>query len=213
MKQVHDLESAILNQARRLAAEYLQRAKQSRDNILREANERLRLREEREVLVAKAMADRLYRRTVQASELKLQKEMDHLRWALVRDVEDRLLDRAKQLAKDEETYLPLLQQFLAQGGKAIPADELVAEVNSHDHERIAADWEKFALQAAPEKRVLLSRDPIECSGGVLIRSRDNRVRIDNTFEGRLERLRDPIRQVIVERLLVSAGDQGTLFQT
>ncbi|MCB1831331.1 MAG: ATPase, partial [Gammaproteobacteria bacterium] len=86
MDQVEELEQAILAQANRLASEYRERAERSRDNILREAGERLHLREEREVLLAKAKAERAYRRRVQANELQLRKEMDHLRWNLVEEV-------------------------------------------------------------------------------------------------------------------------------
>jgi len=75
MDQITELEAAILQRANRLAAEFRQRAERSRDNILREASDRLRLREEREVLLAKALAERAYRRQVQASELKLRAQM------------------------------------------------------------------------------------------------------------------------------------------
>ena len=43
MDQVKELETAILERAHRLASEYRQRAERSRDNILRDAHERLRL--------------------------------------------------------------------------------------------------------------------------------------------------------------------------
>ena len=57
MDQVKELETAILKRAHRLASEYRGRAEHSRDNILRDAHERLRLREDREVLLAKAQAE------------------------------------------------------------------------------------------------------------------------------------------------------------
>ena len=85
MDQVTELESAILQRANRLAAEFKQRAERSRDNILREASDRLRLREEREILAAKTQAERSYRQRVQAAEIKHQEELDRLRWDLVRD--------------------------------------------------------------------------------------------------------------------------------
>jgi len=101
MDQVKALEAAILKRADHLAAEYRQRAERSRDNILRDAHERLRLREDREVLLSKAQADRTYRRMVQANELKLHKEMDHLRWNLVEGVRERLGDLMQSLTNDE----------------------------------------------------------------------------------------------------------------
>jgi V/A-type H+/Na+-transporting ATPase subunit E len=59
--------------------------------------------------------------------------------------------------------------------------------------------------------VTLSKEPIETLGGVLVTSRDQRIRVDNTYEGRLERLRPAVQQVILERLLPSGFDTGNLF--
>lgn len=207
MSQVDQLESAILARAHSLAQEYRKRAERSRDNILREAGERLHLREEREVLLAKALAERAYRRKVQASELKLHKQMDLLRWNLVQGVMERLAERMQQLVQDEQTYLPLLQAYLAEGTEAIEREELVAEVSATDLKRLQPHWEEF-VRSATNKSVQLSQDPIDSLGGVLIRSIDNRIRLDNTFEGRLERLHDRLHQQIVERLLPSGSETG-----
>jgi len=207
MSQVDQLESAILARAHSLAQEYRKRAERSRDNILREAAERLHLREEREVLLAKALSERAYRRKVQASELKLHKQMDLLRWNLVQGVMERLGERMEQLVQDEQTYLPLLRAYIAEGAEAIERQELVAEVSAMDLKRLQPRWDEL-VRAATSKTVRLDPDPIESLGGVLIRSTDNRIRFDNTFEGRLERLHDRLHQQIVERLLPSSSDAG-----
>jgi V/A-type H+-transporting ATPase subunit B len=52
-RQAEGLESSLLATAKSLAQGYLERGRQGRDHILAEANERLRLREEREVATAK----------------------------------------------------------------------------------------------------------------------------------------------------------------
>jgi V/A-type H+-transporting ATPase subunit E len=44
-----------------------------------------------------------------------------------------------------------------------------------------------------------------------VESEDGRIRVDNTFEGRLERLRARIQQAILERLLPGGLDTGNLF--
>ena len=207
MSQVDQLESAILARAHSLAQEYRKRAERSRDNILREASERLHLREDREVLLAKALSERAYRRKVQASELKLHKQMDLLRWNLVQGVTERLAERMQQLVQDEATYLPLLQAYIAEGAEAIERDELVAEVNATDLKRLQPRWDEF-VRAAADKPVQLSQDPRDSLGGVLIRSADNRIRLDNTFEGRLQRMHDRLHQQIVERLLPSGSETG-----
>lgn len=199
--QVTELESAILQRAKRLAAEFRERAEHSRDKILRDAHERLHLQEEREVLLAKARAERAYRRKVQANELRFQKEMDHLRWDLVEGILEQLTDKIRDLTEDEERYLPVLSALLAAGVKALDQPHLIAEVNAHDLELLSPIWERFATEAVPGRQITLGTTAIETLGGVLIRSKDNRLRLDNTFEGRRERLASQLHQVIIQRLL------------
>ena len=59
--------------------------------------------------------------------------------------------------------------------------------------------------AANGKRIQLSTLPVDTLGGILIRSDDNRIRVDNTFEGRLDRLGRRLHQTIIERLLPEGG--------
>ena len=211
MDQVSELESAILARADRLASEYRERAQRSCDNILREAHEHLRLREEREVLLAKARADRAYRRKVQANELKLHEEMDHLRWNLVEGVRERLTDKITALANNGEEYLPLLKTLLAKGAEEVERDELIAEVNARDLERLQPLWPQLAKEVAPTKSIKLSGTPIDTLGGVLVRSTDNRIRLNNTFEGRMERFSNRLHQIIIERLLPGGIENNVIF--
>lgn len=199
---VEALEAALLARAKRLAEEYLSRAQHSRDRIIEEANERLRLREEREILAAKAIAERVYRRQVQASELKLQGKLDRLRWEWVQAVVQDLHHQCKVLATDKSRYLPVLQRLLAAGAAAIEREELIAEINQQDLGRLQTTWKTFAAETAPDKCVVLSSEPLTCSGGVRVVSKDGRIRVDNTFEGRLERLAEELHQSIMERLFV-----------
>jgi V/A-type H+-transporting ATPase subunit E len=212
VNQVDDLESAILARANRLADEYRQRAQRSRDNILQEASDRLRLREEREVLMAKADAERSYRRKVQSSELRFHKEMDHLRWSLVQGVRERLKARLAELVEDEDRYFPLLKAYLRQGAEQVEAAELVAELNARDLERLRPRWAAFSAEAAPGKRITPAPLPFDAIGGVLVHSADNRIRLNNTFEGRMERLDNLLFQTIVERLLPTTNAmKGTVL--
>jgi V/A-type H+-transporting ATPase subunit E len=211
MDQVTELESAILQRASRLAVEFRQRAERSRDNILREASDRLRLREEREVLLAKALAERAYRRQVQANELKLRAQMDQVRWNLARSVQERLLERSKDFAKDPERYLPVLARLLAAALREFPADvPVVAQLNVGDRHRLAPTWTEFVQDAVPGRTVPLSDETLHSTGGVVVRTPDNRIRVDNTFEGRLERLETRIYQTIVERLFPGQADMQSL---
>ncbi|CAK0747611.1 V-type ATP synthase subunit E [Gammaproteobacteria bacterium] len=205
LANVEELERALLARAQTLAEEYLERARRSRDRILDEENERLSLREDREVLAAKALAERTYRRQVQQAELTRQEEFDRLRWTLIRGVMDILAERLARIAHDEEHYLPILSQFLAHAAHAIERKDLVCEINATDLHRLHARWDSFSRVAVPDHHIILHHEPRHCSGGLLLRTTDDRIRVDNTFEGRLARMEEQLERVIRKRLFATAG--------
>lgn len=211
MNQVQELEQAILARAERLAGEYRDRANRSRDSILREAAERLRMRESREESIAKTLADRTFRQQVQASELKMQTHLDRMRWNLVQDVERALAGRMKAFSEDLGRYEPWLESLIVRAANLIEEKSLVVSANARDLHRLAERWDAILETLPSHKTVILSKEPIETLGGVLVASRDRRIRINNTYEGRLERLRAAVQQVILERLLPSGFDTGNLF--
>jgi V/A-type H+-transporting ATPase subunit E len=201
MNQVEALEKAILDHANEMARESQKSAEIGRRNILRESSERLHLREEKETLVARSEAERAYLRKVQADELKLRSNLDHMRWNLVQMVIQRLAQRMKELRRDRPQYLPLLQALLRQAAAQIDGPELLVSLNPEDRRELQPRWDEFTDGLAPDKHILLAEQPIETLGGLLVATPDQRLRIDHTYEGRLARLQEKIRLVLVERLL------------
>lgn len=204
---IEELEAALMTRAKTLAEEYLAHANRNRDQIISDANKRLNLREEREILAAKAAAERMFRRRVQAAEIKQQEELDLLRWGLVQQVIQELAKRFAQIATDEKAYLPLLECYLARATISIDDDDLVAEINVQDHARLANKWDTFCRAAGVGKRVILAPEPLVCLGGVRVRNTGNTIRMDNTFEARMERLQDELLETVMERLFAAAADR------
>lgn len=196
---VETLENALFERARRLGEEYLARARQTRERMIEEENERLRLREERETLAAEAEAERLFRRRVQAVELQLQADLDRHRWELMESVKADIRARFTALMKSDE-YLDVLSRFVGEAAAILGTGEVVAQLNAADRERLAGRWEAFAAEAAPDSRVVLDEEPGGFLGGVLLRTADDSVRVDNTFDGRMDRFADQINQAIAEAL-------------
>lgn len=211
MNQIEALQTAILARAERLAAEFREQTQRSRDNILRESAERLRLREQREEVIGRALGERHYRQKVQANELKLQAQLDQMRWNLVQRVEERLEERFQSFAADDAKYLPFLSALLDRAARQIESAALVVEVNAHDLARLRPIWSEFSRQAAVDKELSLAAEPLQSLGGLVVRSPDNRIRIDQSFEGRRERLRHRLYQVILERLVPTSLESGALF--
>ncbi|MBV5308658.1 V-type ATP synthase subunit E [Chromatium okenii] len=209
--QVDELERAILARAERLATEFRDRAGRSRDSILREAAERLRLRESREESTAKALAERSFRQQVQASELKLQTHLDQVRWDLVQEVEQMLTERMRTFMSDAPSYQAWLERLMLEAVALIEAPELTIAVNAADQRQLAEHWEELTAALPEGKTATLATNALDTLGGALIASADERIRVDQTFEGRLARLRPRIQQTILERLLPGGFETGSLF--
>jgi V/A-type H+-transporting ATPase subunit E len=203
---VAGLELALADRARRLSEEHLVNGRQARDLMLLETRQRLRLKEERETLTARVEGERVYQQRVQAAELDLRARLDRIRWRLINAALIKLRARLSALAEDEARYLPLLVKYLREGAQAIERDELVALANARDQRLLQNDWARRAKEAAPNKRLTLSPEHLNCVGGVMIVSADGNVRFDNTFEGRTERLAQSLQRRIAERLTPQLGE-------
>jgi len=208
--QVTQLEAALLHQAETLAREQRQNAEAVCARILAESADKLKLAEEREVLAAKAEAERMVRRQSQAAETRLASELDRLRWALTEATLSGVKLAFQDLVDDEAAYLGVLEQWLAAAAQALPAGDLVAEVRPEDEKRLAAGWAELIARAAPGRKVILSSHSHPSEGGIRVRMADNRAQVDQTFEARQSRLSDELARVAMERLFASAPDLGTL---
>ena len=104
------------------------------------------------------------------------------------------------IANDEVRYLPILGNFISTAAAAIDADTLVVLLNARDLARMNGRWESFSKDLATGKILQLSRQPLACSGGALLHDTENRVRVNQTFEGRKQRMNDMLAQVVMEKL-------------
>jgi V/A-type H+-transporting ATPase subunit E len=209
--QVKALESALLARARELVREHLDKAESEKQRILHEVAHALRLAEEHEILKAKVDAERLMRRRVQAAEIRMQGEMDRLRWTLVQSAVGGVQERLAQLIADEPAYDAHLAAQLAASAECIDGHALVAELNARDRARLAPRWDTFALAAVPGKHIALGAATHAGSGGAILRTPNNHVRIDDTFEGRLDRLADAVHAAVLERLFAAVPHMEALF--
>jgi len=203
--QAAGLESALLAHARKLAEEYLADARKRQQQITEDSNAQLRAQEERAGLSAKAHAERIYQQRIQAADLELRAGVERVRWSLVTTVLDALPARLAELAQDESRYPPVLETWLRAGIRSIERDELVVRVNRRDLERLSRDWPRYLGAVAAGKTVRLSEEALDCTGGVLLASADGRIRLDNTFEGRMHRLDETLRRVVAQVLVPAEG--------
>lgn len=205
--QVAGLKQAIMQRANTLAEEHIKQGQATRNRIMDDMREKVQLMEQKELLAAKENAERQYHRRVQASEIKLQAEMDRNRWGLVQSVMDQVVLGVEELTVNDEEYDPIFRRLLRQAAQMIDSDQLVAQVNERDRNRYQSSWKELVREEAGVE-IELSAEHCTCSGGVRLFNADRSVRVDNTFEGLIERRNDALMQVIFERLFATVPSVG-----
>lgn len=228
--KVEDLERSLNQRANELADEYIQRAKRSHAHMIEDENERLQLREEKEVMAAKMAADRHYRSRVQSSELEAQKKLDQLRWDLIKNVTLAVKQHLKGLVADTASYekvlIPLIHEsakVLDIGGIVNPEgnkklisgketaeqqEKIIIELNQDDYEYFKDYWERVLEPWQGHKTLELSEHCHSFSGGAIVYNQSRTCRIDNSFEGRMERLQESIYQKVAEQFFSELTHEG-----
>lgn len=197
---IDDLEKALLDRAEALSQEYSERAKRSHDHYIEDENKRLRLREEREEIAAKMQAEQVYRRLVQTEELKSVKRLDQLRWQLMHQVLDDVQRQLISLADNKESYLKLLKKVINEWIDYFSSEHLIIEFNSEDYQWLEPQWQSIIEQLKTEKKLDISKHSLLSIGGFMMYDKDYKVRINNTFEGMIERYSEDINQITAENL-------------
>ena len=205
---LQDLEQALLDRARRLAEEYMARARATRERMISDKNEWLRIHEEREVLAAEMAAERFYRSKVQSTQMELQGELDRRRWEMVQQLKP-LLRQEFLALMDTPGYVVILKHFLASAARALDDEgDLVAQLATVDLQRFSTEWADWLQEVVPDRQIALSTEAGDFTGGLLLRNGDDSVRVDHSFEGRMERLEDQVNLVLTAELFPAMSESA-----
>jgi V/A-type H+-transporting ATPase subunit E len=204
--QVKALQDAIIKRAHELAEEHVSKGRLTSQRIMQDARDKLKLMEKKELLLAKENAEREYHRLVQASELRLQSELDRNRWGLVQAVMQQVNERIGVFAEDADAYADTLKALIRHAASELGGGALVAELNHRDQRRFGRDWKGFT--SGIDATIELSSNDCPCSGGVRLKTADNDMMVDNTFEGIISRRNDELMRVIFERLFSQVQSIG-----
>lgn len=194
------LEGLLQAQAMDLAEKHHESSRKATAQIRQELEERLRQRREGEEERFQHEAELRCRQLLQGAKLRMDTDIDRMRWALAQDTLSEVRARMEKITEDEARYLRVLETYLAEAAQSLPAGDLVAALNPRDLERVRAHWDGLAERAAPGRKVRLEPLAEHVSGGMRVSSEDGSLRVDNTFEGRLARMQDEVLEVIIEHL-------------
>jgi len=185
---------AIVAEAEVYKKERLKRAKDQAKAIVDEATTKAERQAGSEV--AKYKASSILRSKYQILESKE---------TIMKEVLDSAWENATKQV-DKAGYDKILMRLAAEGGGALQIDDLelvlpAGNKSTIDTAKIATEIGK---QAGAKPKVAISKDTVRASGGLIVRSKDKSKWVDNTYEARMERFENEIRDKVA---LILFGDE------
>jgi V/A-type H+-transporting ATPase subunit E len=106
-----------------------------------------------------------------------------------------------------DDYKKVLEALIKESVLSSSAESLEVLFDPRDKGLVSEDGlNKIAQEAGPDLGMTISlsvsAEELPCLGGVVVKSADGKVRIDNTFEARIDRFRDNIRTLVAKELFV-----------
>ncbi len=146
------------------------------------------LEQEYEGIIAegKKEADKIQKQIVGSSALEARNKEIMLIEKSIGEVFDSAVEKLRQLKRNKD-YTKHLTQLIDEAIKSIGMSDVIITTNSKDKNIVKGIIKKY-------DGVTLSRDTIDCIGGVRVSSKDGSMNFDNTIDARLERLKPVLRK-------------------
>ena len=196
-EKVEKIIARIEADARAEAERILSEARAQAESIRREAEAKAGVRKAEIISRGRREAEQERARIVANAKLRARKALLDAKEEVIREAFSRAEKALAEVAK-EERYPGILKRLILEAIETIGGDvEVLAR--KEDRKILSKSFlQEIAKQA--KVKVTLAEETISSAGGVVVRSRDGRAEVDNTFETRLERIKSELRSSVAKVL-------------
>jgi len=210
-REVEVLET-LIKEIRRVAEEEVEKilseAKAKADSIMKEARKKAEEVRRKKIEKATREARLKFRREIAVKKL----EMRHKFLREKEKIMNELLNEATKVAmehikRQDEVYLEGLKSLLTEAIRNIGGNEILVACNERDKELVEKVIKEVVAEAKKRGRNISVRiaESIECLGGVLVYSVDEREYYNNTIEARIRLLKSEVLPKILWKLSREQG--------
>ncbi|ASA78555.1 V-type ATP synthase subunit E [Thermococcus sp. 5-4] len=179
----------------------LSEAQKEAEKIKEEARKRAEARAEWILRKAQTQAETERQRIIANARLEVRKKRLEVQEELIQEVITALRERLAELP--EEEYFPMLVDLTVKALEELGGEACIIRSNVKTLKLLESKLGEFRKTVAAK----LGRDveislgePISTIGGVLVETPDGSIRVDNTFESRIERFESELRAEIAKAL-------------
>jgi V/A-type H+-transporting ATPase subunit E len=187
----------IQEDAAKEAEDILAEARKQVEDILREAREKAGELEREIIAKGEKEAELLRQRIIANAKLRAKKSKLDAKEELIRTAFKEAEEELLRISSSKE-YGSILRRIIAEGASSVGEDvEVVAR--EADAELLSDDFLN-GLSKELGVNITLSPESIETMGGVVIRSKNGKIEVNNTFETRMLRMQDALRSKVARIL-------------
>lgn len=198
---VEKIQKIIIKDAKEKAEGIVSKAREKAQKILDEAKEEAKKEAEEIINKKKAEAESQARRILSEAKLEARLKILNAKEQLISEVFEEAIKRLKEFSQSTQ-YKTALENLIKDAAMIIGGGEL--EILFPENTNVDLDLTRISSEVEKQTRkstsFTISKDRIKSIGGVIVRSKDQLLTVDNTFEARLERLREQLRVNIANLL-------------
>ena len=193
-EQVEKIEEIIINEAKEKAENIIAKAKEKAKKVLDEAKREAEKEAEEIINKRKTEAEAEARRILSEAKLEARLKILNAKEQLISEAFDEAIKNLKEFSQSTQ-YKNALENLIKDAAIIMGGGDL--EVLLPENTNVDLDLSKIAKEVGNQTGVKtslsISKERIRSIGGVIVRSKDRLLTVDNTFEARLERLREQLR--------------------
>jgi len=193
LAQAREEAAALVERSAKAAERETQRAEQERDRRRAAVESALREAAERRTQAARAEAEHEKRRAAM-----------NAREAAVVSVFEEALHSLREIGAPEERRR-LLEALVREGIRALGASPVRVRLNAAERELALDSRFPKELDGVP---IALDEDATDAVGGPVVTDESGRVVFENTFEARLDRMRETLRRLVANTLRLEDRQGG-----
>ena len=184
----------IISEAEKRAQGIRAEAKDKAAQILTGAEERAKETKEAELERMKKHVDEAQRQDIAEKKVDYHRRAQTFKSELIDDMFNKVRENLQKYT-EKSAYRQTLIDLIMEAGAALGGGELIVKVNEADKSKVskgilAKTSKEIGERTNTETKIALDKNTINTIGGAVVSAANQKATVDNTFEARLERIKE-----------------------
>lgn len=184
----------IISDAEEKAEKIKAEAREKATEILMEAEERAKEMKKKELEKIKRRIGETRKQDIAKKKVDYHQRVQNYKSELIDDTFDEVGEKLRDYVK-KPAYQETLSNLIIEAGTTLGGGNLVIKLNDADKKKVSEDLlekisEEITEHTHTETNITVDKDTVNTIGGAIVSLSDQKATIDNTFEVRLERIKE-----------------------